>query len=178
LSYGETEPKEYLTIEFDAAGYTVHHHAVRVLPMFHVAGRLTRAGFAFDDLTQVRPSWKDCDVRVRYVYQQSEKDALDHARVAACFADAARLKLEPLAVPDRALRAPAVAIATTLAEKVAAWAEVSGVVPTADLLHKLARLETTEPAVLLDAVEAELAALTSEDEEPEIPDVLLAEVFR
>ena len=59
-----------------------------------------------------------------------------------------------MAVPDRALRAPEVAAARTLPEKVEAWARHVGVATSDAVLMKLARLEQSDPAALVGEVEA------------------------
>lgn len=87
-------------------------------------------------------SWKGCEVRVRYRFAQSEARIVDKAKVLAEFAEAVpHLSFDPIAVPDRALRAPEVAAAKTLNEKLAAWCELAGTVASEGVLQKLARLE-------------------------------------
>jgi 3',5'-cyclic AMP phosphodiesterase CpdA len=103
--------------------------------------------------------WRGVEVRVRYTFKQSEKSVLNDAALLAEFADALRLVVEPVAVPDRALRSPAVAAARSLAEKITAWCEVSGHVATESLLSKLARLEHGDHVQLLTEVQADLAAI-------------------
>jgi hypothetical protein len=155
--------------------YTVIERPINVPPMFHVDGDLTRDdlgqtvfNYAYPDgldgFTQVARDWTGCEVRVRYTYKQSEKAALDHTLVRQPFATALRLDVEPMAVPDRALRAPAVAEAKTLADKVRAWGETVGLPTTDALLDKLAKLEHADAAHLIITMQQELAALTAEEE--------------
>jgi hypothetical protein len=156
--------------------YTVLDRPIDVPPMFHIDGDLTRDpesgatifNYAYPDgldgFTQVARDWTGCEVRVRYTYKQSDKAALDHSLVRQPFATALRLDVEPMAVPDRALRAPAVAEAKTLADKVRAWGEVVGLPTTDALLDKLAKLEHADPAQLIITAQQELAALIAEDE--------------
>ncbi|WP_291981984.1 metallophosphoesterase [Luteitalea sp.] len=156
-SFGETEDKRYLVV---ALGPAQGQHAVSSRPldvpaMLHVEGTLSREGFAHD-----LPAGTDiegAEVRVRYRYAQSEQRFLDHASVRVPFAGAATLQVEPIAVPDRALRAPAVAQAVTLADKLTAWALATDTVTPASVLEKLARLQTQDEATLRASVEAWLA---------------------
>lgn len=176
LDWGEVEPKGYLTIDVARDGlaidpasgwaYAVDWHELPVPPMYHVEGELTRDGFAWrvtagpGGAPQPPPaSWQGCEVRVRYRFNASERSVIDEARALADFAEALRLEPDPIAIPDRALRAPEVVEARTLADKLAAWAKVAGVVPGAGVLHKLAALEHVEPAELVTQTQARLAAL-------------------
>lgn len=174
LDWGEVDPKRYLAVTVDDGGVLVQSCAIEVPPMFHVEGELTREGFRLSEVSALDADierryhagdWAGCEVRVRFRYRQSERDVLDESLVRTPFADGLRLKVEGVAVPDRAVRAPAVAAALTLAGKVAAWAEVVDITPAPTLVEKLARLEQTEPAALVAAVSAELAELAEEFEE-------------
>lgn len=167
LDWGEIEEKSYLGIDFDEHGsYHVTRKPIDVAPMYHVDGLLTRDEFTYQvtagpgGALQEKPaSWKGCEVRVRYRFKQSEKSILNEALVLAEFAEALRFEREPIAVPDRSLRAPEVAAARTLAEKAAAWCTVSGETATEGTLAKLARLEHGDPVQLLDDVAHALAEI-------------------
>lgn len=158
--WGEIEPKGYLEIAygahgwggyagdgpFDSAGehwdYDVAFRLVPVAPMYHVEGTLTRDEFTWrvtkgpggpkDDAPE---SWAGCDVRVRASYVSSERDVLTLAkeRVQRIFAVARRFEFEPIAVPDRVLRAPEIVAAKTFDEKLRAWAKLSGVTWSAEI---------------------------------------------
>ncbi|MDP2320721.1 MAG: metallophosphoesterase [Acidobacteriota bacterium] len=96
-------------------------------------------------------SWKGCNVRLRYRFAQSEARIVNKALLLAEFAEAS-LTLDPIAVPDRALRAPEVAAAKTLPEKLRAWCELAGTVASDSVLQKLAQLETiADPSVHIEA---------------------------
>lgn len=73
--------------------------------------------------------WTGCDVRVRVHYAQAERAVLNNldVMVRGLFHGARRLEIEPIAVPDRALRAPEVVQAHTLRDKLQAWAKLSEV---------------------------------------------------
>lgn len=160
--FGEREEKRALIVSLGPGHgqYAFHSRTLDVPAMWHVSGELTRDGFTHD-----LPAGTDvagAEVRVRYKFAQSEQRLLDHDLARRPFAAAADLKVEPIAVPDRALRAPAVAQATTLADKLTAWAEATGNVTSAAVLDKLARLQTTDEATLRAAVEAWLAQAEGE----------------
>lgn len=170
MDYGETEEKRYLTIEFDQGGWVLHSHPIDCPPRYHVEGTLTREGFVWQvtkgpggDAEPAPASWKGAEVRVRVRFNHSEKSVLQMAAVHAEFAEAARFELEPIAVPDRALRSPEVAAARTLAEKLAAYSQVAQLAPS--IAEKLARLEHGDPLQILSEIQTGLATL--EAGEPE-----------
>jgi hypothetical protein len=194
LDWGEIDPKRWLLIEYAGAGdglpvtagdtlagiaggdgvlYRVTPQPLPVPPMYHVEGVLSREGFAWlvKDGPEGEPleaprSWAGCEVRVRYRFNASEKRLLEtaKARILADFAEAARLELEAVAMPDRALRAPQVAAARTLEEKLIAWAEHAGVVLPAAIAGKLARLEHGDAEQLLSDLQRRLEGLRSGQE--------------
>lgn len=169
----------------------VTSHPIDVAPMFHVEGTLTRKAFHFEhdewmctacggtgdgergadnDTLPCVPcagsghrSWKGCEVRVRYRFNKSERGALDTARILAEFAEAARLELEPIAIADRELRAPEVAAARTLSEKLAAYSRVDQLAPS--VAEKLALLEHADAVTVLTKVQNELVRLEAGEKE-------------
>jgi hypothetical protein len=108
-------------------------------------------------------SWAGCEVRVRYRFAASEKSVLADAQVLAEFAEAARLEVEPIAVPDRALRAPRVAEARTLAEKLAAFQQVEQLAPS--VLEKLSALEHGDALAVLADLQNRLASIEASQRE-------------
>lgn len=158
LNYGEISPKSYIVVDYEETQvawrhewtYRVTRRPLNVRPMFHVTGTLSLAdGFTYtvtDGIggeTQDQPAtWRDCDVRVRVTFAKSETDRLSRDAVYAEFADAEPFtKYEFIAQPDRAVRAPAVAAATTLADKAQAWAALDGRTLPADVLAVLATIQ-------------------------------------
>lgn len=103
------------------------------------------------------------DVRVRASYKQSERDVLIGARdrVAALFPGVRRFEFEPIAIADRALRAPEIVQATTIEEKLAAWAKLSGVTWSDRIEFATSELLATDDG---DAVVARFAAYVEEVE--------------
>lgn len=163
-TWGEIEPKRYLAVNFYDEDTEVVAHPINVPPMWHVEGDLTRDGFTWqpkagENGAAMEPpaSWQGCDVRVRYRYKASEKSVLDLALVEAPFADAVRVKVESVAVPDRDVRAPEVAAARTLPAKVAAFMKRAELAPS--LEQKIAALDHADPAQLLADVDAFIARL-------------------
>lgn len=161
MSYGEVEEKRYLIAAFgpEPGDWHVSSRPIQCPPMYHVDGGLTREGFRWvvtigHGLPLDPPAtWEGSDVRVRYRFKQSEQGVLNHALVRVPFVGAAALKVEPIAVPDRALRAPEVVAARTLSAKVEAWSRHAGVTVTDAVMAKLARLEQTDPQELVREVE-------------------------
>lgn len=134
MDWGETEAKSYLTIDYPehrGASPVVRREELPSAPMFHVEGIVDPdgcGGYQFfweivSETTTPPTVWTGCDVRVRYSFPASSRDLIDAEIVRAPFAGARRLKLEPIAIPDRQTRSPLVAQAVTLDDKVLAWAE-------------------------------------------------------
>lgn len=173
MSWGEIERKSYVVITCDQVNdqWTAswERRPIHTPAMWHVDGTLTREGFEYsatDGTATVVPTpttWKGCHVRIRARFRQSEKSVLDMARVLVDFAEAARVELEPIAVPDRQVRAPQVAEARTLEAKLAAYMGVDEVSPA--LVEKLRQLETAEPVTVLTHVQQALAAIEVLDEQ-------------
>lgn len=160
--WGECERKGWVILALGPGRdqWAVFSREIPTPRLWHVEGLLTRDGFTWEvtrgpggETLEAPASWAGSEVRVRYRFSQSEKSALNVDHVRRWFTDAARLELEPVAIPDRALRAPAVVAARTLAEKVQAWAEHVGVSTSEAVLAKLARLEQSDPHALVREVE-------------------------
>lgn len=171
LDWGEREPKGYVHVTcapaFTADAPTQWSHAeqflpVPVAPMYHVDGTLTRSGFAYDT-AGLPTDWTGCDVRVRASYVASERDVLVDARerVRRQFAGARRFEFEPVAVPERQLRAPEVVEAQTLRDKLQAWARLTETAWSAEVVRCADLLEGTEDGdAVVASVEARLRPLT------------------
>lgn len=166
VDWGETHAKRYVVVTMDAAGWSIDSYPISSTPLYHVEGELTRDGFTWhvadgpDGAALEAPaSWDGCDVRCRYRFAASEKRVLDESLVRPPFAGARRVEYEPVAVPDRGLRAPEVAAARTLPEKVAAWAAINGTVLTDETSEKLSLLSSGDPETVLSQVAQHVAAL-------------------
>jgi len=178
LDWGEIEEKRWLEVDYHAPGhgdeasvcFVVDEHPIDVAPMYHVEGQLTRDSFTWQvtagpggELQDAPPSWKGCEVRVRYTFAQSEAAVINKALVSEPFAEAALLTLDPIAIPDRALRAPEVAAAKTLPEKITAWCAIAGAVASAGALMKLGALEQRAPEQLLALVKHDVDEIVAEE---------------
>jgi hypothetical protein len=174
LTWGEVEAKSYSLLHCALTGNSsdrwhghVRRYPVNVPPLYHVECRLTRDGVVAWQATQgpdgppeaMPASWAGTWVRLRAHYRQSEGVVLEAAQREArtLFAEAERFEFEPVCEPDRAVRAPEVAAARTLAEKVQAWAAVTGATLPETALDKLRRLETTDADALVEEVMQELS---------------------
>jgi DNA repair exonuclease SbcCD nuclease subunit len=187
MDHGETEAKSYVVLETErqadgswAATWT--RRPIHTPPMFHIDGELTREGFQPDHDEWMCPAcsgtgdnasasegvciaccgsgrrrWDGCDVRVRYRYKASERAAFSEATVRDLFVGALRLKVEGVAVADRNLRAPEVAAAKTLPEKLAAYFKTDSLSPS--LAAKLALLERHDADQVFGEVAQALAAI-------------------
>lgn len=155
LDYGEVEEKRYIVAALEAdSSFTIESRPIAVAPMFLVEARVDPTGFhlpADCDAEIARRScnrdWSGCDVRVRYSYKTSERAALpSEDAIREHFASALRLKIESVAEPDRELRAPEVAAAKTLPDKLAAYRKE--VTLPASVADKLALLEHSGEGLL------------------------------
>ena len=186
LDWGETHQKGYLVIDYDRVSFEhkggpeVWHHVVTrrpldVAPMYHVEGTLTREGFDWRiingepdrlDYALNQPpdaGWDGCEVRVRYRFAAAERSALNEALVKAPFVGAKRIDTDPIAEHSRAIRAPEVAAAQTLDEKLHAIAKGAGLEWTETLTEKLALLQQApDGAAFLSAVESRLTVIDAE----------------
>ena len=107
-------------------------------------------------------SFAGCDLRVRASYPQQEKDVLAGAfeRVKAMFPGARRFEFEPIAIPDRALRAPEVVQAQTFGEKLLAMSALQHVSWSSEIDRAAQELQRTDDGdEIVRGVEARLAPL-------------------
>lgn len=149
--YGETEAKRYLVVEFDDDNGRIVSHPLDTPKLFHVEADLSRAGLIWlvtkgpdGPQEEPPPSWDGCDLRVRVRYPLREREQLVEqlGSIKARFAGARRIEVEPIAVPDRALRAPEVVEAKTIDEKLRAWARLSGASWSEQISRCAAQLQT------------------------------------
>lgn len=168
---GELEQKRAIVVTFDDGGtYTIASHPLESTAIWHVEaeyrdGALTWRVTKGPDGEPLEPpsSWAGCEVRVRVRFAQSEKSFFDAAKdgLFTNFKTAAKFALDPVCVPDRAVRAPEVAAAHTPREKVQAWATVTQTPVADDVLSALDRLTSTPADVLLAQVQQEVDALVA-----------------
>lgn len=166
MDYGETEPKRFIAVHYEETGrddngdtiwsFNPWSHPIETPRLYHVEGLLTRDDWTWQVTAgpggepQPAPdSWAGCEVRVRYRFAASERDVLPVGRVRDAFLAADRCDLEPIAVPDTQVRAPEVIAARTLAEKLAAWAELNGGTLAPSVIEKLSALERGDAADII-----------------------------
>lgn len=170
LDFGEVEEKRYVVAELAPdSSHTHTSKAIVVAPMFHVEGDLTREGFRLAEGSSGEVErryhagdWHGCDVRARYRYQASEKAVLNDAFVARHFNTALRLKLESVVIADREVRSPAVALARTLQEKLAAYRQQDALPPV--VADMVTALEQQDPQQVLAGVARTLAQIEARQE--------------
>lgn len=170
MDWGEVEPKRFLVLEHDGRAWTMTSHRLDLPSLYHVEAVVTPTGVAWDvtrgpegDVVAPPVSWQGHEARVRCRFNASEVDRLPEAeRLLRSYLEGATVTFEPVAVPDRSVRAPEVAAAQTTAEKLAAYATHAGLEVTNGVLAKLATLENQEPAAVLGLLDERLRALVAE----------------
>lgn len=192
LNWGEVEAKSYTVVHYEQGvsfehkghgaprwDYTVARRPIDVAPMYHVEGVLTRESFTWhvvgdlitlgtDEATGITVDWTGADVRVRYAFAASERGLVDVERVRREFEGARTLLLEPVAVPDRQLRAPEIVAATTPAAKFEAYCHASGITLTTSLAVKRQLLEQLDAAAAIAGVQVAIAKVEAEAEKAEV----------
>ena len=155
--WSETEPKRWIEVAYSLTGpFAIISHALDTPALYHVDGELTRDGFTWgmkdkdgvDTGCESLPGFDftGAEVRVRFRFIAADKGLLDFESVKAPFAGAKRLDLEPIAEHTRAQRAPEVAAAQTLEDKIHAYAANAGVAWSETLTDKLGRLQAPDAA--------------------------------
>ena len=177
--WGETEQKRYVTVSFDDAPatpddvvdgryqYVIESHPLDIARMWHVEGEYSReSGFSWrvrkgpGGAVDAPPAtWAGAEVRVRYQFAASERGMFEASGIREIFKDATRLEIEPIAVPDRGLRAPEVQAAKTLGDKLGAWARLNNTVTPDGVYEKLALLEHDDTGSVLAEVTAHVDIL-------------------
>lgn len=156
LSFGETEAKRFIvaTIREDSI-YQLEsvplvcpskYHAECEIDREAVRWRLTKGPDGPVDAPPADADWAGCDIRARVRYVPAERALLGdiRTRVQSEFPGARRVDVEPIAVQQRELRAPEVVQATTLSEKLRAWARLTGTPWAAEMERCAERLLSTD----------------------------------
>lgn len=167
LDFAEREPKGFVEVEYQRDGnrweYRWRFVPLDVPAMLHVEGRLHRDGFAFvavDGETTdgiAEDVIRGADVKVTYRFNKAEVGALDVAHIHATFAGCRSLKLDPIAEVEHTVRAPEIAAAATLDEKVLRYAERQQIPVTTGLRTKLTALQALEAEQVLSQVATQCA---------------------
>lgn len=159
--YGEMEAKGYVEWTYDdvTGEWSWRFVEIETAEQLQIEGRLTRDGFEYAN-PDGRTSWAGADIRVRYRYVKAEVGALDVAHIHAEFAGCRSLKLDPVPELEHQVRAPEIAAAVTLEEKVQAYAARHGIAWTPAMALKLALLQAHDEQALVAAVTQSLAVMT------------------
>lgn len=174
MDWAEVTPRRFLVLDRDGTRWTQTSHPLQLPKLWHVEGTFDGHAVAWvvrrgpEGPVDITPaSFKGDEVRARIRFNASDAGRMDFARaqLLAEFAEAAHLEIEPVAVPDRAVRAPEVAAATTTADKLRAYCALSGLEVADGVLAKLQALETQDAAALLAQLETRLQALVARDRE-------------
>lgn len=167
MDWAEVTPRRFLVLDHDGTRWSMTAHPIVLPRLWHVEGTFDGQRVTWvvrrgpDGPVEVAPaSFRGDEVRARFRFNASDAGRLDVARaqLLADFAEATHLEIEPVAVPDRAVRAPEVAAATTTADKLRAYCALSGVEVSDGVLAKLAALESRESAEVLAELEQRLQA--------------------
>jgi len=168
--WAETTPRRYLVLDHDGTRWTTTSHPLVLPRLWHVEGTFDgqRVTYVYRrgpdgpvEVTPARVTGDEVRARIRFHAGDAGRWPIAEAFLLAEFAEAAHLELEPVAVPDRAVRAPEVAAATTTADKLRAYAALSGVEVSDGVLAKLASLETREAAEVLARLEQRLQGIAA-----------------
>lgn len=145
-NFGETEPKGYLVVDFAEDGeVTCERIETPCTPMLLVEDEWNDAAFHSTDA--VEPA--GAEIRFRYRVADDQRETAAAAAAAVRYAwmgrGAAFVQVEPVVIARRRARAPEVARATTLGDKIVAMWEHAGTVPEperrARLLAKLGEVD-------------------------------------
>lgn len=173
MDWAEVTPRRFLVLDHDGTRWFTTSYQLKLPRLWHVEGVFDGQAVSWvvrkgpEGPVEATPaSFSGDEVRCRFRFAAGDAGRLDIARaqLSADFAEVAHLELEPVAVPDRAVRAPEVAAATTTADKLRAYCALSGVDVSDGVVEKLAALETREAAEVLAALEQRLQQLAAAEQ--------------
>ena len=135
MDFGETEEKRFIVAHFTRKEWALSRTRSTARPAsmskanlarrVHLAGDEGPGGAIETAIKRAGAALRSDPVPLRAVTAVG----LDQARVLAEFAEALRVEVEPIAVPDRQVRSPQVAEARTLEAKLAAYLGINEVEP-------------------------------------------------
>lgn len=166
MDFGENEEKGYVEWTYDDSIVEVEdglQWTWRFMPLdvpqqLHVDGELTRDGFKCDENDHYMLTHSGADIRVRYRYLKADAGVIDVDQIRSIFSGARSLKLEGVPQLTHEMRAPEIAAAVTLDEKVVLYCERHGIAVTDGLRGKLSSLQSGDPAEVLQALGFSLSA--------------------
>ncbi|CAM2158287.1 Exonuclease SbcD (plasmid) [Pararobbsia alpina] len=156
--YGEEGEKGYLLWDVEAGCATAQQIAtparITISVDFNGPPDMERLEAIARDST-------DKFVRVRWQVDEEHRQLVDRSAIAALFAHAAELKLEPRILPSVRSRAAGISNADTLGEKLSRWATLTET-PAPPLQDRLALLESADIDQIVASVLASLTTTPSE----------------
>lgn len=157
LHFGEHGDKGLLVWTVDAEGAEFAFHATP-------ARRTIELDFDglpdFDAIAALAEESRGISVRVRYSVTEEESAQVDRARMLEALKDAAEVKIEGRVIPVVRSRAQGINAAQTLEERVACYAELSGI-DTAGLGERMSLLASADPEAVARAVIARCSGETA-----------------
>jgi DNA repair exonuclease SbcCD nuclease subunit len=146
-NYGETETKSYVVAEFDGRGCVQWDRVETPCPpMIHVSGAFADGALKFDVNEHGIADVRGAEIRVRYDVNARDREAAKLAaeqQAALLRAGGAIVKIEERIAIDARARAPEVASAASVADKLVAHWKAKGAMPER-LDHLLAKLDALE----------------------------------
>lgn len=177
--FGEAEAKVFGVLDYASpASWRLQIVPIDTPRQMRVVGRLTREAFTIREIDGETADgadasvWRGADIKVAYAYRKSEIGALDLAKIHAEFAEARSLVLDPQPELDHEVRAPEIAAAATLEQKVEAFCALNQIAVTDHVRACLAALQGNDSASLLAQVRAFAAAAGAD--EPAAAEVAVA----
>lgn len=185
FDFGELEDKRALVVTCESDWseesrqpwvFSIESIPLDVPRLWHLEGRFEQQALTWrvtkgPDGEPLEPpeSFDGDEVRLRIRIPQAEKAFYDAVKdgLFASFAGCAKFLPDPVVIPDRALRAPEVAAARTMTEKVHAWATVTQATVTEDVLAVLTRLESAPAETVLAELQRDVDAIVHPEQETE-----------
>lgn len=171
--FGEQEAKGFVVWSYDWFVHTWTWQFIEIdtPQQWQVTGRLSREAFVITEINgapivtdehdeglwpfgtaeEARALWVGADIRVRYEYDKAQISTIDTAKILAEFAGCRSLKLEGVPVAEAQVRAPEVAAAVTLEDKLAAVCKRQNIPWSTGLAEKLSALQSADAATVIAA---------------------------
>jgi exonuclease SbcD len=174
LDFGEQEAKVFgvLTIDDDDRTWSLDFPTLDVPRQIHVDGRLRRDGFAIEAIDgepysgPLASGFTGADVKVTYRFTKAEASVLDVGAIHAAIDGARSVKLDPIAVLEHEVRAPDIAAAATLEQKVEKYCGRHGLAYSKGLQRKLTALQAYDGAVVLTNLQEQLGKTSAAETMP------------
>jgi exonuclease SbcD len=144
LHYGEEDVKGFLLWDVAPghAEFSVIETPARRMIHLDFAGMPDMA-----EIEQIRQTAEGAFIRVRWVVDEENRNAVDRDEIAALLGNAAEIKLEPRIIPITRTRAEGMNRTTSAAEKLAVWSKVTAT-STEGLEERLVALQAATPEAI------------------------------